>query len=482
MITTLDLSIPTQLTLALVPDLVLMGGAMLILLWAAWRPDSDEHQRRVGVASIILAGITMVLVLNWVGRFDAGPGPIAVDNFRWLVDVVILLGTVFAIALSMDDNMRSGVRSAESHVLVLLASSGMMLLAGARDLMIVFLGIELMSISVYALAGINRRSIRSAEGALKYFLLGAFATGFLLYGIALIYGSTGTTNLMLIAGSFTVHARSTLFLIGAGMLVIAFSFKVAAVPFHMWAPDVYEGAPTVVTGFMSTGAKAAAFGAFIAVFLRAFEFHGARMNEAVAFISAASMIVGNVIAVAQSNVKRMLAYSSIAHAGYMLAGVAAANPEGQTGILFYLAAYVVMNIGAFGVVGMVEGNESSKLTFDDYAGFSLQRPYIAALMSVFMFSLAGIPPFAGFFGKYYVFLAAVKGDMIWLAVVGVLTSLVSVYYYLRLVVYMYFREGKADLSASPGVPALVSLTVAALMVLQLGLFPGTVADLARSLF
>src|SRR3954470_17749425 len=204
MITRLDVSIPAQLTLALVPDLVLMGGAMLLLVWAAWRPDSDEHQRAVGMASIVLAGLTLVLALNWAGRYQATPGPIAVDNFRWLIDVVILLGTVFAIALSMDDNMRSGVRAAEAHVLVLLASSGMMLLAGARDLMIVFLGIELMSISVYALAGINRRSERSAEGALKYFLLGAFSTAFLLYGIALVYGATGSTNLTIIGGRIAV--------------------------------------------------------------------------------------------------------------------------------------------------------------------------------------------------------------------------------------------------------------------------------------
>src|SRR3954466_10252073 len=227
MISNLDLAIPSQLTLALVPDLVLMGGGMLLLVWAALRPESDRHQRAVGMASIVLTGVAILFCLAWSGRYSAGPGPIAIDNFRWFVDVVVLLGTVFAIALSMDDNMRSGITAAESHVLILLASSGMMLLAAARDLMIVFLGIELMSISVYALAGINRRSERSAEGALKYFLLGAFSTAFLLYGIALVYGATGSTNLTIIGGRVAVFHLETspLMLIGIGMMVIGFGFK-----------------------------------------------------------------------------------------------------------------------------------------------------------------------------------------------------------------------------------------------------------------
>src|SRR5215475_1083339 len=269
---TLDLLNPTHLVLALVPDLVLMGGALILLVWAAWGRDTHAHQRAVGFASIILTGITLILCLQWVGRFHAGPGAIAVDNFRWMVDVVILLGTVFAIALSMDDNMRSGITAAESHVLILLASSGMMLLAGARDLMIVFLGIELMSISVYALACIKRRSVRSAEGALKYFLLGAFSTAFLLYGIALVFGATGTTNITLIGGRIaTLGLGSSPFLIaGIALMLIGFGFKVATVPFHMWAPDVYDGAPSAITAYMAATVKAAAFVAFLRVWLEAF--------------------------------------------------------------------------------------------------------------------------------------------------------------------------------------------------------------------
>ncbi|MCI0706337.1 MAG: NADH-quinone oxidoreductase subunit N, partial [Ignavibacteriae bacterium] len=329
------------------------------------------------------------------------------------------------------------------------------------------------------LAGFFRKKHVSNEASVKYFLLGAFATGFLLYGIALIYGSTGTTDILAIKQSFTSFSGNGMFLIGVGMLIVAFSFKISAAPFHMWAPDVYEGAPTVVTGFMSTGAKAAAFAAFVSVFIGSFEYLGSTVNEALAILAAASMVIGNVTAVVQTNLKRMLAYSSIAHAGYMLSGIAAGNPEGQTGILFYVVAYTFMNLGAFAILSIMEKEEDKGLTFDDYAGLSSKRPALAALMSLFMFSLAGIPPFAGFFGKYYVFLSAVKADMTWLAVVGVLTSIISVYYYLRLVVVMYFREGEADVLVKPTRHAMLAIVIAALLVIQLGIYPSFIVELAQ---
>jgi len=328
-----------------------------------------------------------------------------------------------------------------------------------------------MSLSFYVLAGFMRTKTSSNEAALKYFLLGAFATGFLLYGIALVYGVSGTTNLSVIKDSFGALAGRPLFLVGVGFIMIALAFKVAAAPFHMWAPDVYEGAPTSVTGFMATGGKAAAFAAFLVVFVRCFEFGGTSVGTLIGIVAAISMVVGNVTAVSQNNVKRMLAYSSVAHAGYMLSGIAAGNAEGQTGIMFYVTAYLFMNIGAFSIVGMMEGENGTRLTFDDYAGLSVRRPGLAAIMTLFMFSLAGIPPLAGFFGKYYVFLAAVKADMVWLAVIGVLTSLVSVYYYLRLVVQMYFRDGEGDWAVRPSVWALIAIGFAALMVVQLGVYP-----------
>jgi NADH-quinone oxidoreductase subunit N len=358
----------------------------------------------------------------------------------------------------------------------------MMLMAGALNLITVFLGIELMSVSLYVLAGFMRKKERSNESALKYFLLGAFATGFLLYGIALIYGTSGTTDLVAISKVFPQLSHNPIFLVGCGMLVVAFSFKIAAVPFHMWAPDVYEGAPTTVSGFMSTGAKAAAFATFLLVFVRVFDIAGSSLSQVIAVIAAASMIVGNITAVAQNNVKRMLAYSSIAHAGYMLSGIAAANVEGETGILFYLLAYTFVNVGAFGIVSLMERQDDKKLNFEDYAGLSGRRPALAVMMSMFMFSLAGIPPFAGFFGKYYVFLAAVKANMTWLAILGVLTSLVSVYYYLRLVVLMYFREGDADLDHPVPVASMIALAAAAALIVVLGLYPSLIVDLTRSFF
>ena len=479
MITTLDLSIPTQLTLALVPDLVLMGGAMLILLWAAWRPDSDEHQRRVGIASIILAGITMVLVLNWVGRFDAGPGPIAVDAFRWLVDVVILLGTVFTIALSMDDNMRSGVRAAESHVLVLLASSGMMLLAGARDLMIVFLGIELMSISVYALAGMNRRSIRSAEGALKYFLLGAFSTAFLLYGIALIYGATGTTNLTMIAGRITMYslAGRPLLATGIAMLLIGFGFKVATVPFHMWAPDVYEGAPSPITAYMAATVKAAAFAAFIRVWLEAFPFSAAVWHPAISGLAIATMIFGNAIGIVQRNLKRLLAYSSIGHAGYLLVAIASGTFQASSAMLFYLFIYTLATFGAFAVVVTLTREGQKTVMLDDLAGLWSVRPWLAFSMGVLMLALLGFPIFggAGFFAKWYVLQAALQAPVrqTTLAVVLVLTTVISAGYYLYVVMLMFMRP-RADDAPVPeragGLTRMV-LAVSVALILIIGVVP-----------
>jgi NADH-quinone oxidoreductase subunit N len=338
-----------------------------------------------------------------------------------------------------------------------------------------------MSLCLYVLTGFIRINAKSNEAALKYFLLGAFSTGFLLYGIALIYGLTGSTNLTMVARSFPLVSENPIFLAGCGLVLIGLLFKVAAVPFHMWAPDVYEGAPTTVTAFMSTSAKSAAFASLVILFVQTFRFEAMPMNNAIAIVAAASMILGNVVAIAQTNIKRMLAYSSIAHAGYMLAGIAAGNAEAQSGVMFYLAAYCLMNLGAFGIVSLLESAEEKNLTLEDYAGLSKQRPLLAAGMALFMFSLAGIPPMAGFFGKYYVFLAAIKANLTWLAVIGVLTSLVSAYYYLRVVVMMYFRDGQADAHV-PRPATLIALSISALFVLFFGLFPSVLLSLTTTIF
>ncbi|HTS00138.1 MAG TPA: NADH-quinone oxidoreductase subunit N [Bacteroidota bacterium] len=369
----------------------------------------------------------------------------------------------------------------ELYALILFAVAGMILMASAGDLVVFFLGLELMSVSFYVLAGIARGKSVSNEAALKYFLLGAFATGFLLYGIALVYGATGTTGLV----SFPERGglqEPVILSAGLALLMVGLMFKVAAVPFHMWVPDVYEGAPTPVTALMSTGGKAAAFSGFLIVFTPAVLLAQPALREALAVVAAASMIAGNLMAVAQSGVKRMLAYSSIAHAGYMLTGIVGANATGSGGVLFYLMAYTMMNAGAFGAVSLLEKSEGGPLTFEECAGLSRRSPLVAALTALFMFSLAGVPPFAGFFGKYYVFAGAIEGGMAWLAVTGVVMSVVSAYYYLRLVVLMYFSEqaGAAPSALRPlGIAALV---IAAAAVICFGAFPSTLLALTSRCF
>lgn len=432
-----------------------------------------------------LLGVAVSLVLSLFhlgGGVPVFGGMLFQGGFAGYCNLIFLSSALLTIVLSRGYLERMDYHRGEFYVLIIFATTGMMLMAGALNLITIFLGIELMSVPLYVLAGFMRKKERANEAALKYFLLGAFATGFLLYGIALIYGASGTTDLLQIKAAIPQISHNPLFVIGCGMLIVAFSFKVAAVPFHMWAPDVYEGAPTTVTGFMSTAAKAAAFAAFLLVFVRMFEIAGTSLSQVIAVIAAASMIIGNVTAVAQSSVKRMLAYSSVAHAGYMLSGIAAANSEGETGILFYLLVYSFMNIGAFGVVSWIEHQDDKKLSFDDYAGLGERRPAVALLMSIFMFSLAGIPPFAGFFGKYYVFLAAVKANLTWLAIIGVMTSLISVYYYLRLVVLMYFRDGEADIDKPVPLAAMVAVVVAAALVLALGIYPSLVVEITRGFF
>jgi NADH-quinone oxidoreductase subunit N len=377
---------------------------------------------------------------------------------------------------------KAGIEHGEYYALLLFAIIGMMLMAAAADLVIFFLGFELMSVCFYVLAGFARRRVPSNEAALKYFLLGAFASGFLLYGIALLYGATGTTNIAAIVGQTDRLLKSPLFTIGLGLLLIGLAFKIAAVPFHMWVPDVYEGAPTTVSAFMSTGGKAAAFSAVLLIFAPKLVDVSVQIQDILAAVAALSMIVGNVIAISQSNVKRMLAYSSIAHAGYILTGVVAANTYGSNGVLYYLAAYTVMNVGAFGVLSLLETEEGKNLTFDEYVGLSRVRPFVAGLMALFMFSLAGIPPFAGFFGKYYVFAGAVGAGFTWLAIVGVVMSVVSAYYYLRLVVVMYFREPEGPITEPVNGLAVGALVLSAVVIVGMGLFPSTVLDLTSHFF
>ena len=355
-------------------------------------------------------------------------------------------------------------------------------MAGAKDLFMIFLGLELMSVCFYALAGINRKRLSANEASLKYFLLGAFATGFIVYGIALIYGSAHTTSISSIVTGFASLKGNILFIAGALLFLIGFSFKIAAFPFHMWVPDVYQGSSTTIAGLFSTGGKAAAFSAIIAT-LSAF-FSNAQVHNLfepyLAVIAVFSMLFGSIVAISQSNIKRMLAYSSIAHAGYMIIGLAAGNYDGIAGIIFYLSAYTFMNLGAFGIIALIEGENESNLDINSYAGLSSRKPFLAALLAICMFSLAGIPPFAGFFGKYYVFVSAIKAHLTWLAIVGVFSSAISLYFYLRIVVLMYFKDASEEISFAKSNTGLLAVVISVLLVIVLGIAPGTLISLISS--
>ena len=479
----LDLSIPAQLTTALGPDLILMAGAMVLLLWSAWKPESDQLQRNIGVVSIVLCVTVIVAIAFYIARADSAlPGIIAVDNFRWTADIVFLLATIGTIALSMDYNSREGITAAESHVLLLFATAGMMTLAAARDLMIVFLGIEIMSVAVYVLAGLNRRSEKSAEGAIKYFLLGAFSTGFLLYGIALIYGATGTTNLTVIGERVMQIGLSSngLLVVGIALLLIGFGFKVALAPFHMWAPDVYEGAPTPITAYMAAAVKVAAFAGFLRVWLEAFSGVSSSWHGPVWWLAVTTTVVGNLVALAQKNIKRMLAYSSIAHAGYILVAVAIATPAASGAFMFYLLAYTLATFGAFGVITALERHGGARLNIEDYAGLWSVRPWLAAAMAIFMLALLGFPIFGGmgFFAKYWIIQSALQAPVpqTKLAIILVVTSVVSAGYYLYVVMVMFMRpraENAAPVAAISGWTRSV-IAIAAVLILALGVFPNSV--------
>ncbi len=484
-----DLSIPSDLMGALGPDLFLISGAMVLLLWGGWKPESDAHQRAVGKGSILLCVAAIGLCIYYLTQqFTSTSGVIAVDGFRWVADILFLVATIATIALSLDYNSREGIHTAESHVLLLFATSGMMILAAARDLMIVFLGIEIMSIAIYVLAGLNRRSERSAEAALKYFLLGAFSTGFLLYGIALVYGATGATNISEIGARIQqLHlGTNPMLIVGIALLLIGFGFKVAAAPFHMWAPDVYEGAPTPITAYMAAAVKAAAFAAFLRIWLEAFPGVATLWHGPIWWLAAFTMVVGNLIALAQRNIKRMLAYSSIAHAGYLLVAVVIGNAAATSAFMFYLIAYTLATFGAFGVIVALGSRGEDRLSIDDYAGLWTVHPWIASAMAIFMLALLGFPIFGGmgFFAKWFILQEALRADspQTILAVILVLTSVISAGYYLYVVMVMFMKPRPANVDAGRviGGWTKVVIGVAALLIIVFGLFPNPVIELTRA--
>jgi NADH-quinone oxidoreductase subunit N len=484
----IDLSTPAGVTVALLPEIILTVWAMGLLLFIGWRHDDPDAQRRVGWWT--LAGLAAALAaVAWLwGRGVAPEGiplMLALDGFRWATATVFLLGAIAATVLAIGYLGRERILVPEFYPLLLFATIGMLLMGGAADLIIVFLGLELMSLAAYVLAGIRRRSPASAEAALKYFLLGAFASGFLLYGIALVYGATGTTNLYTIAFQLAdgVVTKSPMLGIGIALLLVGFGFKVSAVPFHMWAPDVYDGAPTPVTAFMAAAVKAAGFAALVRVALVAFPDAIAAWQTTVWWLAALTMGVGNLVALAQRRLKRMLAYSSIAHAGYLLVAVAAATPDGGAAFVFYALAYTAMTMGAFAILATVGRDGESDVLVDDLDGLAARRPWVAFAMTVFMLSLLGFPGTAGFIGKWLILTSVIDAGQASLAVVLVLASVVSAGYYLPVVMAMYMKPATDDAVADRtllfgGARAVVATAVVVLLLL--GVWPNRVLDVARS--
>ena len=456
----------------LMPELIIILTFILVVIF-----DLFNSLQKTLTAWITIVGCAISLYVS-IDMLQVGmegtefSNMIQVDKYSLFFNVIFLVSTILVVLISMNYLGREDRRQGEYYLLILLATLGMMLMASGNELIVVFLGLELMSLSLYVLAGYFQRSMASSEAGMKYLLLGAFASGFFLYGIALIYGGAGTTSIPKIASALTVDARSPLLLSGMFLLVVGFGFKVALVPFHQWAPDVYEGAPTSIAALISAGPKAAGFAAFLRIFMEALQSLQSEWIILITILAALTMTVGNLVAIAQRNIKRMLAYSSIAHAGYVLIGLAAANKDGISGAMFYLFVYCVMNIGAFGVVILARTEDGESLMISDYAGLGFKKPLLALLMTIMLLSLAGFPPTAGFVGKFYIFRSAVESGQIWLVIIGAINTAISAFYYLRVVVAMYMREPEAELDflAYPRL-LIVALTLATIGVILIGILP-----------
>ncbi len=469
---------------AILPPLFLSAWACVLLLADLWIPK-DRKAITAWLAFLGLA-VTLVVALLVSGlTISAFGGMVTLDGFTHFLNVIILITGLAAVLLALDYLKKNNIERGEFYALLLFTITGMLMMASASDLVVVFLALELLSIPLYVLAGFARPRVESEESALKYFLLGAFASGFFVYGVALTYGATGTTNFQGIVAAITAErALDPLLLVGASLILVGLGFKVAAVPFHMWTPDVYDGAPTAVTAFMSVGAKAGGFAALFRVFFTAFPALAADWAPAVAIIAALTMTLGNVLAIAQSSIKRMLAYSSIAHAGYILMAVVAGGKGtlsefAASAALFYLLAYMIMNLGAWAVVIAVEKRaDAGQGNFiEDFAGLGVTRPGLALAMALFMLSLTGLPPTVGFVGKFYVFRAAIDAGYMWLAVVGVITSLISAFYYLRVIMVMWMKPGEGAASLPRPLGFVVGLTGVATLVL--GIVPAPLMAMAE---
>jgi NADH-quinone oxidoreductase subunit N len=470
----------------IMPETILTLFACLALVLDAILPR--DKRRAIAYVSLLgtaLSAVSTVMVyaVNWrrlpmTGGFS---GMLVIDEFSLVFKGIFLLGLALSIGLSVWYLDVEREHRGEFYSLMLFATVGMMFMASGSDLLTLYIALELMALPVYILVGYLKRSNESNEASMKYFLLGAFATSFLLYGIALIYGATGSTNLDRIAASAAAKGGDPLVLVGLGLLLVGFGFKISSVPFHMWAPDVYEGAPTTITALIATGSKAAAFAALIRILVVALRGAQADWSALLWGVAALTMTVGNVVAVAQSNLKRMLAYSSIAHVGYMLMGLVAGGVQGAGAVLFYLLAYTFTTVGAFGVIALCARAGEEAVEVGDYAGLARRHPVLAVTLALFLLSLIGIPPLAGFVAKFYLFGSAVRAGYIWLTVIAVLNSAVAAYYYLRVIVYMYMREPEGErMAVTPSFAGALALAIALVGIVLLGIAPAPFADLAQA--
>jgi NADH-quinone oxidoreductase subunit N len=473
---------------AIIPMACVAAAGIAAMVAEAFR-EPGERMPIAGLGIVGLVGAAISAVVLW-NHNTSSFGLVSADNFGLFVTMILVLVGLLTLGISGPTIERERLPAGEYYALTLFALAGMMLMATATDLLVIFLALEVLSLAVYVLTGLRRESAVASEAAFKYFLLGAFSSAFFLYGIAFTYGVTGSTHLDRIGSVLAAQslAPTAMQRLAAGLLLVGFAFKVSAVPFHMWTPDAYEGAPSSVTGFMSTGVKAAAFAAFARVFLSAFDPMRADWGAVLWVVAAATMVLGTVVGVVQANVKRMLAYSSIAHGGYLLVALLSANDLGKGAVLFYLLTYAVTNLGAFGVIGLLEAADRTDRSAGtvvandqvrDYAGLWYSHPVLAGLMTVFLLSLGGFPPMAGFIAKWYVFSAAMKSGNSGLAIIGVLTSVVSVFFYLRVVVMMYMTEGERP-TVFPAVPRMagLALVVSAILIFYLGILPARVLDWA----
>ncbi|MBI4552093.1 MAG: NADH-quinone oxidoreductase subunit N [Candidatus Latescibacteria bacterium] len=479
----MDLTIPSTDLTAILPQITLIGAASVLLLLSL----SDRLRRAMPYLALLALAVVAVQVAGLWGQAPRSFTDMMVrDDFTGFADLIFIAGAILTILISVAYAETHGIDRGEYYALILFAVSGMSLMAASVDLFTFFLSLEVLSISLYVLIGFERGEPMSNEGALKYFLLGAFASGFILYGIALIYGATGTTHYQDLT-TFVNHAvpgpKNLLLLAGLGLLLVGLGFKVSMAPFHGWTPDVYQGAPTPISAFMATGSKAAGFAVLIRVFASVFAELRVDWVPLLWGLTVLTMTIGNIVALVQTDLKRLLAYSSIAHAGYMLLAIVAGGAEGSSSILFYLLVYTLMNVAAFGVIAVLSAKGEASHTLDEIAGLGVRRPALAAVMAVAMFSLAGIPPTAGFMAKFYVFSAVVKADFLGLAVIGVLNSGVSLYYYLRVVVWMYMRESTRPVPSPAdrrlSLNGLAALFISALALLQIGIMPSSLLQIAQ---